>query len=266
LRQAERGFGFELVQYRNQEEEQMKSTRSDLVYDYVVKLIFNGNLLPRERILEHEIAAKLNVSKTPVREALNKLASDHLVESKGRLGSYVAKIPDANVVALYEARLVVEPPLAQWAAERGDSSEIAVLEQCFALQQEAFRNGDNGMFLEQDRHFHEFVASMARNPTMLQARRSISNQIALMQAISFLGRQRSTSNAVNEHEGILRAIQQRDGERAFEAMRIHIDNLLQEKKMMVARRVEELASDLHRDRQALGSVAGAREQQFEMTH
>ncbi len=87
---------------------------------------------------------------------------------------------------------------------------------------------------------------------MLQARKSISNQIALMQAISFLGRQRSTSTAVKEHEEILRAIQQRDGsERAFEAMRIHIDNLLQEKNLMVARRVEELASDPRRDRQRL---------------
>jgi DNA-binding GntR family transcriptional regulator len=244
----------------------MKSTRSDLVYEYLVKLIFNGNLLPGERILEHEIAATLNVSKTPVRETLNRLASDHLVESRGRLGSYVAKIPDGHVVALYEARLVVEPPLARWAAERGDKSEIAVIEQSYALQQEAFRNGDNAMFLEQDRRFHECIASMARNPTMLQARKSISNQIALMQAISFLGRQRSTSMTIKEHEDILHAVQQRDGERAFEAMRIHIDNLLQEKKLMVARRAEELASDTHRNRPTLAPVVESREQEFEMTN
>ncbi len=244
----------------------MKSTRSDLVYEHVVRQIFNGNLLPGERILEHEIAAELSVSKTPVREALNKLASEHLVESRGRLGSYVAKIPDGNVVALYEARLIVEPPLARWAAERGESKEIAVLEQSLLQQQEAFSNADNAIFLEQDRRFHEYVAYMARNPTMLQARKSISNQIALMQAISFLGRQRSTSTAVKEHEEILRAIQQRDGERAFEAMRIHIDNLLQEKKLMVARRVEELASDPRRDRPTLSSAGGSREQRFEMTH
>lgn len=244
----------------------MKSTRSDLVYEHVVKMIFNGKLLPGERILEHEIAAILNVSKTPVREALNKLASDHLVESKGRLGSYVAKIPDGNVVALYEARLVVEPPLARWAAERGETGDIAVLDESLGQQQEAFRKGDNAMFLEQDRRFHEYIASMARNPTMLQARKSISNQIALMQAISFLGRERSTSTAVNEHEEILRAIRRRDGARAFDAMHLHIDNLLQEKRRMVARRAEELASDLHSDHPTLGSMSRSQDQQFEITH
>lgn len=242
----------------------MKSTRSDLVYEHIVKQIFNGNLLPGERILEHEVAAQLDVSKTPVREALNKLASEHLVESRGRLGSYVAKIPDWNVVALYEARLVVEPPLAQWAAERGQDNEMAVLEKSLELQKEAFRSGDYAMFLEQDRHFHEYVATMARNPTMLQARKSISNQVALMQAISFLGRDPNTSTAVKEHEKIFSAIRRRDGARAFEAMHFHIDNLLQEKKLMMARRAEELGPDTTGDRSSMNQSDGARIQPLEM--
>jgi DNA-binding GntR family transcriptional regulator len=215
-----------------------KLTCSDLVYRHVTRLIFNGRLLPGERILEDEIATTLQVSKTPVREALIKLAGDHLIESRGRMGTYVTKIPDGEIIALYEARLVVEPPLAKWAAERADDKQIEILERSLALQRTAFRNADNENFLEQDRCFHEQVACMANNPIMLQVRRSISNKVALMQAISFLSRQNNSSTAVREHEEIVLAISQRDGAAASKMMHIHIENLLNEKRLMVERRAE----------------------------
>ncbi len=211
---------------------------SDLVYDHIKRLVLNGRLLPGERILEDEIAAALHVSKTPVREALNKLGSDCLVESKGRNGTYVAKMPDGEVVALYEARLIVEPPLARWAAEKAKPAQILLLEQCLESQRRAFREADNETFLEQDRCFHEQIACVADNPIMLEVRRGISNRIALLQALSFLSRQRNTSTAVSEHEKVLQAIKHHDGPKAAEMMYAHIDNVLREKKLALERRAE----------------------------
>jgi DNA-binding GntR family transcriptional regulator len=208
---------------------------SEGVYAWIKQQVINGFMLPGERILEDEVARTFNISKTPVREALSRLAGDGLVESKGRYGTYVAKLSDDEVIELYETRAVVEPALAQWAAERGNEEGIFVLEKCVKLQKEALKKNDDETFLIQDRLFHQQIALMAKNSLLLGLRATLSNKIALMQVISFHHLQRYRTS-LKEHEMILRAIKRRDGDKAWCSMAKHLENLKDERVRIIKSR------------------------------
>jgi DNA-binding GntR family transcriptional regulator len=189
--------------------------------------------------LEDDIAKLFHISKTPVREALSRLAGDGLVESKGRHGTYVVKLSDNEVIELYETRYVVEPALAKWAAERGSEEGILALEKCVKLQKEALKKHANENFLMQDRLFHEQIAVMAKNPLLLGVRETLNNKIALMQVISFHHLQRY-STSLKEHEMILRAIKRHNGEKAFYYMARHLENLKNERVKIIRSRESRL--------------------------
>jgi len=120
------------------------------VYEKVKQLILSGNLAPGSQLLEGRLAAQLNVSRTPVREALHVLEMEGFLESFPRIGYRVRQITWEEVIEINEIRAVLEPLAASKAIERGDQSYIEVLEG--VMKQSEATAGDDQLNRQSERY------------------------------------------------------------------------------------------------------------------
>jgi DNA-binding GntR family transcriptional regulator len=194
-------------------------TRSSGVYDWLLNSILSGEIRPNEPLIEADIASTLDVSRTPVREALQRLAVEELVVPRKR-GWSVREITAAEAAENSEMRAALEGYAALLAAERStdhELDEIASVHQKRVLVNPA----DVQARVQTNRHFHQLIIAAARN-------------LRLRDAISRSGRfyfngsiaQRSSDEEFrlsnSDHAKIVEALINRDGSGAEAAMRNHI--------------------------------------------
>ncbi|MCL5778637.1 GntR family transcriptional regulator [Limibaculum sp. FT325] len=181
--------------------------------------IRRGALPPGARLREAELAERLGISRTPVREAIRMLESDGLVVHAPRAGATVRRLEHAEVVELYEMRAVLEGAAARLAARAASEAEIAELE---ALNAEIAAAPDAAAAYELNREFHRMLLEAAKN------RYLVKSMNALQQTLTVLGPTTLTDpgraeQAVAEHASVLAALAARDGARAEAEMRAHIE-------------------------------------------
>ena len=132
----------------------------DQVHGALRGLILNGDLAPREQLRQDTLARKLGISRTPLREALNRLASEGLIELRPHRSAVVAEFSYNDIEADYEARRIVEPAAARLAARRRDPEALAALE---AALREAEEAGAADRQFEASRAFHRALVAAAGN-------------------------------------------------------------------------------------------------------
>jgi DNA-binding GntR family transcriptional regulator len=187
-------------------------------------------LTPGSRISEAELAARLDMSKTPVREALRRLESEGLVEPIPRVGYLVAKISYREVREAFEARAAIEGYAARLAAEQIDDAHLS---QLVAGYEEALAalSGETGHDLEIMRSFnaslHKAIVDSADNALLSQMLDSI--RIKVTRPIDrFIGNDVTRfRRSLEEHKQILDALASHDADRSEEAVRNHIDSVAQ---------------------------------------
>ncbi|WP_163269444.1 GntR family transcriptional regulator [Chelativorans alearense] len=190
------------------------------VYFRLLDEIRRGDLLPGARLREMELSERLEISRTPVREALRRLEADGLVVHQPRLGAVVRRLGYAEIMELYGMRTVLEGTAARLAARAASQVELAEL--C-ALNEEFAEVLDNEVqAAEVNRQFHATLLDAAKNRFL---RKSVS---ALQKTMLILGRSTLTDAgraeaAYREHQRILDAIHARDGAAAEAEMRAHIE-------------------------------------------
>ena len=111
----------------------------DRVYAILREQILAGDLEPESRLHQEGISAELGVSRTPVREAIARLAAEGLVELLANRGARVAAVGESDMAAAYEARLGIEPLAARLAASRRDAAELAKLRKTLTPARQAAR-------------------------------------------------------------------------------------------------------------------------------
>lgn len=186
--------------------------------------IISASLLPGSRVSEQEVAAELGVSRTPVHEAVRRLAGEQLIEVRPRAGTFVTRI---SAAALEEALLVrgaLELMVVEKAAERASVDALARLRAVLARQADSARAGDAAQFRLIGDEFHAGLAAAAGMPdvwrlvrqpkTHLDRYRNLVSPAARMTA------------ALIEHGDILRAIEARHPGRAAQAMRTHLRHVV----------------------------------------
>ncbi|HEY1042396.1 MAG TPA: GntR family transcriptional regulator [Telluria sp.] len=186
--------------------------------------IVSGGLLPGSRVSEHDLAAELGVSRTPVHEAVRRLAGEQLIEVRPRAGTFVTRI---SAAALEEALLVrgaLELMVVEKAAERASVDALARLRAALARQADSARAGDSAQFRLIGDEFHAGLAAAAgmagvwqlvrQSKTHLDRYRTLVSPAARMTA------------ALIEHGDILRAIETRHPGRAAQAMRTHLRHVV----------------------------------------
>ncbi len=181
--------------------------------------IQDGRYGPGVRVTELEVAERLGVSRTPVREALRRLESEGLLVSLPWRGMIVAELDRAQVLELYAMREVLEGTAARFAAQHADEAEIDLLRDLLAREAEA---GDDGASAAQiNRDLHELIQTAAHNRYLLSTLSSLRNALALLKGTTFAVAGRP-AEGLAEHHAIVEAIARRDGNAAEAAARDHI--------------------------------------------
>ena len=181
--------------------------------------------LPGEPISEAELAKSYGFSRTPVREAVRKLADEGLIEIFPQSGTFAARIPLAALPETIVIRKALEETSARLAAERGQRSQIIALLAQLERQREASRAGDRNAFHHADEAFHGAIAEAAGYRGIWTLVEQVKVHVDRYRRLTLPQEGRMT-RAIREHAAIAAAIESRDGARAAQAMGLHLDGLL----------------------------------------
>ncbi|MDP4032451.1 MAG: GntR family transcriptional regulator [Pseudorhodobacter sp.] len=188
-------------------------------YRRLLEEIRRGDLLPGARLRETELAARLGVSRTPVREAIRALEADGLVVHAPRQGATIRSLDYAEVMELYEMRAVLEGTAARLAAQAASQIE---LDELAALNAEFAAAADARTAYELNRQFHLTLLDAAKNRFLVKSMNALQKTLMIL-GPSTLAEAERAAGAVAEHARLLAALQARDGSRAEAEMRAHIE-------------------------------------------
>ena len=177
------------------------------------------DLRPGEALNELELARRLNVSRTPLREALNRLASEGFFKYVPRRGFRVRLFQEKEVFDLYELRTALEVCAVRFAVERASDEAIKALE-IFCRTEGAKRfSMDASWQLDIDEQFHEKLAALSGNREIVATLRNINARIRFARWVDMDGRLHQTDS---EHLTIVLALKKRDTERCTQLLCGHI--------------------------------------------
>ncbi len=194
-------------------------SRADFVYESLRDAISDGRIAAGERVREEEVAGNLGVSRTPVREALQRLQQRGLLVLGAGRGLVVAELSQHQVLQLYAMREILEGSAARFAAQHATGGDIAIL---YRLQRElANAPADASMLVTLNRRFHQAIYEAAHNQYLIQTLNILHDSLALLHNSTFRVPSRR-SDSDEEHHRIVAAIERRDPNAAEDAARAHI--------------------------------------------
>lgn len=188
-------------------------------YRRVLEDIRSGLLSPGARLRETELAERLGISRTPVREAIRQLEADGLVIHLPRQGATIRSLDYQEVIELYEMRTVLEGTAARLAARAASDIEIAELA---ALNAELQATPAGHQNQELNRQFHRTLLDAARNRFLVKSMSALQKTLLILGPSTLSDPERAV-DAVAEHAAVLAALQARDGNAAEIAMRRHVE-------------------------------------------
>jgi DNA-binding GntR family transcriptional regulator len=195
-------------------------TMHDLVFNTLMEDILSGQLKPGEKLNISEISERLEVSRTPVREALKQLMSVGLVENVPHRSPFVKKLSIEEVIELYYIRGALEGVASRLAAQRLSDEQIEELETLCRRMEEKARSGKYDDFIEDNSKFHFLVYKATNSPRLqemvLQYYRQCEQYRALVMELPG-----SYDEVCQEHKNILNAFKDRDLEKADNFARQH---------------------------------------------
>jgi len=201
----------------------------EVVFNSIRGAIISGVLKPGERLMEVQLAEKMGVSRTPIREAIRKLELEGLVVMIARKGAYVADLSIKNITDVLEVRAVLEGLASGLAALRMTEEEIKDLELTARHFEQAMNSNDVEGVIQTDIEFHEKIFKATRNEKLLQLTNSLMEQVQRFR-VMYLNKAIKSTNLIKEHYKIAEAISKRNREMAENISKIHIQNA--EKDMM----------------------------------
>src|SRR5699024_3570602 len=140
----------------------------DVVFNTLRRAILRGELKPGERLMEIQLANKLGVSRTPIREAIRKLELEGLVLMIPRKGAEVAEITEKNLRDVLEVRCALEELAVQLACDRIDRARLRELHAAAAHFKEVLGNADITELAEADEAFHDVIFQATGNNRLIQ--------------------------------------------------------------------------------------------------
>ncbi len=195
----------------------------DVVFNTLRQAILRGELSPGERLMEIQLAERLGVSRTPIREAIRKLELEGLVLMIPRKGAEVAKISEKSLRDVLEVRRSLEELAAELACSRMTDAQIEELARARDEFEKAVGKGDIMEMAESDERFHDVIYNGTGNARLVQILNNLREQIYRYR-LEYIKDEDKRQVLLVEHDNILRAIRARHVTEAKEAMREHIDN------------------------------------------
>ena len=189
------------------------STIKDQVYDVLKENIVSGILQPGERVQEVQIAEQLQVSRSPVRNAINRLVGEGLLESIPNKCVCVRQFTDREIIESYEFRLIIERYSIEKVLEHM-SPEIEKELRRFKKEFLTYSSFDQlKSCLRTDTEFHDYIVTVSGNHVIKEALDKVSMMISPFRTLA-LSREKRFYESVEEHTGIIDALLDRDEQQA----------------------------------------------------
>ena len=195
----------------------------DVVFNTLRQAILRGELKPGERLMEIQLANKLGVSRTPIREAIRKLELEGLVLMIPRKGAEVAEITEKNMLDVLEVRRALEELAVKLACERITEEEIQELKDAADTFQKILSEKDITKIAEADEAFHDVIFKSTGNDRLIQLLNSLREQMYRYR-LEYLKREEYHPQLLEEHQQIIDRITRKDQSEAAELIDRHIGN------------------------------------------
>ena len=204
-------------------------------YTLILHAIDIGTYKPGDRLVESELAERFGVSRTPIREALQRLETQSLLARDGR-SLIVASLDHNQMAELYVVRSELEGLAARLAAQHASEEEVRVLRGM--VDDDAARVNDPTALARANRRFHKQVHLASHNRFLVQQLDLVYRSMALMATTSLAAEGRGEM-ALEEHRRIVEAIAAGDGDAAYAALKSHISTAFETRLTTDARAMEE---------------------------
>lgn len=195
---------------------------SEYVYRSLKEQIISGELPPDSRLIELAIAAEYGVSRTPVREALKRLAAENLVLADPTRGMIVHAPDHAEIEDTFELRMALDGLAAQLAAHRITPSELAHLRLIVDSMREAVESNRREQLVGANVRFHDVIYLAAGNRMLARVAKDLRDFVRRFTTLPIASSHR-VGHVVEEHELILKALEAHDPEAARKASDAHLD-------------------------------------------
>jgi len=196
----------------------------EVVYQRLKKGILNQEVLPGMRLREEELAEKLGVSRTPIREAINRLHQEGMVVVIPRRGAYVARLTREEIIENLLIREVLEGLAARLAAENISESTLEELHSCIAQFVDKDLMADLENYSQANVQFHKMIIAASKSKKLINLISNLFDQMdtVRLRTILFPGR---AEKSLIEHLEILSALEKRNAAGVEHLVRTHIRDL-----------------------------------------
>jgi DNA-binding GntR family transcriptional regulator len=200
-----------------------ENTRASRVYDTLLDAIVHGRLAPNSLHSVTALAEALDVSRTPVREALLQLAARGMVRFERNVGVRVLRTTANDIEEIFELRLLLEAPTAAKAAVEQSPADLRHVRQAYERMLQAAETNNEPALWRYDRAFHIAMLEGAGNRRLAQFVDSLRDMV-LVQGVTTAGRSRSLIDIAEEHREILEALEARNPEATARAVTEHLEH------------------------------------------
>jgi len=201
----------------------MNGSLADFVFETLENDILSGIYKRGDTLTELKLCERLGVSRTPIREALNRLKEQQLVTATSSHSVVVRGVSEQDLADIYEIRLRIEGYATRLCAERIIDEQLNELKEIVALQEFYTERGGAANIRDMDSRFHELVYQYCGSEILQSTLSDLHHKVQRYRKLSVEHPERAQV-AVKEHADILRALEQHDGEEAERLTILHIEN------------------------------------------
>ena len=195
----------------------------DVVFNTLREAILKGELKPGERLMELQLAAKLGVSRTPIREAIRMLEQEGLAVTIPRKGAEVAKMTEKDMKDVLQVREALDELAATIACERISQEEMDNLKHTMRAFEEYTKTDDVKKIAEADVQFHDIIYQATGNPKLVNMVNNLREQMYRYR-VEYLKDEKNYPTLVKEHSEIVDGLSRKDKKKVTDAMHNHVVN------------------------------------------
>ena len=210
----------------------------DVVFNTLREAILKGELQPGERLMELQLASKLGVSRTPIREAIRMLEQEGLAVTMPRKGAEVARMTLKDMEDVLEVREALDELAARIACAKINDEQLENLKSIRDEFKKSLDSGDVKKIAEEDVRFHDAIYEATDNAKLIALTNNIREQMYRYR-VEYLKDQNNYPILIAEHDAIVNALEQRDKEMVTAEMHTHVVNQAVAVKAVIQKQDEE---------------------------
>jgi len=202
----------------------MTESLREKIYKDIRNDIMQGKLLPGQRVVESVLVERFKVSRSPIRESLRRLESEGMITLEHNKGITVSRLSSQEIEEIYNLRWLLESYAARLSAERATKNDVAYLKDLNSKLKAAARNYDLMSWIQNNVSFHDFLSENSGNGNLTQVLSTIKRRVYRYHymIIRIPGHFKTY---LDQHEGILKACENKDGKGAERHMKAHLQTI-----------------------------------------